>query len=118
MPKLSLAYTAGVVTPRNNHSASSSKLNLALPPKELEKEEKLLTEPEEASIPRNSSSSSSPKDTIMEEEEKLPVRYEDIMKGAGEIIKSPVMPSPKERRALVFGRLVRANSTKGRARGA
>jgi len=117
MPKLSLAYTAGVVTPRNNSNASSSKLNL-----DLEQEEdkaKESSEPDEAekkairmatNLSRNNSSSSS-----QEGAEKAPVRYEDIIKGAGEVIKSPTtIPTPKERRAMAFGRLVRTKSGKGR----
>ncbi len=61
---------------------------------------------------RNSISSSS--ETSKVEEKKEPVRYEDIMKSAGEVIRSPMIPSPKERRAVVFGRLVRSRSAKER----
>jgi hypothetical protein len=124
MPKLSLAYTAGVVIPRNNSAASNSRPNLALSPEdnqqeqEVEKEEKVSSEPEEVEAKaihmavRNSISSSS--ETSKVEEKKEPVRYEDIMKSAGEVIRSPMIPSPKERRAVVFGRLVRSRSAKER----
>lgn len=121
MPKLSLAYTAGVVTPRNNTNASSSKLNLALPPAEQEKD-KQSSKPDEAekkairmaaNLSRHSSSSSKDEKEVLE---KAPVRYEDIIKGAGEVIRSPTtIPTPKERRAMAFGRLVRTKSGKGRA---
>jgi hypothetical protein len=119
MPKLSLAYTAGVVTPRTNSNTSSSKIDLTVPPAEQEKD-KQSSEPDEAekkairmaaNLSRYSSSSS--KDE--KEMNKAPVTYEDIIKGAGEVIKSPItIPTPKERRAMTFGRLVRTKSGKGR----
>ncbi|KAE9364626.1 hypothetical protein N431DRAFT_355411 [Stipitochalara longipes BDJ] len=123
MPKLSLAYTAGVVRPRENSDASSSKLNLSIPPAELEKEEKGSTEPSETAesereplristaLPQASSS----EPTKVEAKDEKKVRYEDIIRSAGEVIKSPTsIPTPKERRAMAFGRLVRSKSGKGR----
>jgi hypothetical protein len=121
MPKISLAYTAGVVRPRENSNASVSMLNPSLPAKEPEKE-KAPSEPVETaesereslristSLARNSSLEGK------EEETGEKVRYEDIIKGAGEVIRSPTsIPTPKERRAMAFGRLVRTKSGKGRA---
>jgi len=120
MPKLSLAYTAGVVTPRNNPYASSLNPNPA-PEQEKEKAKELgeLDEAEEkainmaAKLTRYSSSSSKDENEGLE---KAPVRYEDIIKTAGEVIRSPTtIPTPKERRMMPFGRLGRTKSGKGRA---
>jgi len=116
MPKLSLAYTAGVVTPRSNNS---SKVNLALPPAESsnsdsnEKEEegnKESSEPDEVEakairMATRQSSSSSPKEG--------PLRYEDIIKNA--IRAPPPPPSPKETKKGMGFSLVRRKSGKGRA---
>jgi hypothetical protein len=114
MPKLSLAYTAGVVTPRPNSNVSSSKINLARPAEE--KEENVSSEPDEAeqkAIPMASSLSQNSSFSSTMADEKAPVRYEDIMRSAGDVIRSPTIPSPKERRAMMFGRLVRSHSGKG-----
>jgi hypothetical protein len=123
MPKISLAYTPGVVKPREDSDASASKLSLIIPSTEQKKEEEPSSEPTETAeserepvristtLPRTSSSES----TKVEAKEENKVRYEDIVKGAGEIIRSPTsIPTPKERRAM-FGRLVRSKSGKGRA---
>ncbi|PMD37304.1 hypothetical protein L207DRAFT_531614 [Hyaloscypha variabilis F] len=116
MPKLSLAYTAGVVRPRENSDASN-------PPTEQEKEEKVSSEPTETAesgreslristvLPQTSSSES----TKSEAKDDKKVKYEEVIQDAGEVIKSPAsIPTPKERRAMAFGRLVRTKSGKGR----
>jgi hypothetical protein len=121
LPKISLAYTAGVVRPRENSEASASKLSLSIPASESEKE-KATSEPIETaesdreplristSFPQTSSSLESKK---VEAGEK--VRYEDIIKGGGELVRSPTsIPTPKERRTAAFGRLVRTKSWKGK----
>jgi hypothetical protein len=121
MPKISLAYTAGVVRPRENSDASASKLNLTIPPAEPEKEtsepaETAESEREPLSISTTLPRTSSPKTTKVEAKDGEKVRYDDIIKGAGEVIRSPTsIPTPKERRATAFGRLIRTKSGKGRA---
>ncbi|PMD21729.1 hypothetical protein NA56DRAFT_122063 [Hyaloscypha hepaticicola] len=122
MPKISLAYTAGVVRPRENSDASSSKANLSNaspPPTEPEKE---TSEPIEASEsePKSLRMSTSPlntsSETRFEAKDSEKITYDDIMKAAGEVIPSPTsMSTPKERRAMSFSRLVRTKSGKGRA---
>jgi hypothetical protein len=120
MPKISLAYTAGVIRPRENSEASASMLNLSIAATESEKE-KATSEPIETaesdreplristSLPRTSSLESKK----VEAGEK--VRYEDIIKGAGELVRSPTsIPTPKERRTIAFGKLVRTKSWKGK----
>jgi hypothetical protein len=121
MPKISLAYTAGVVRPRENSDASASKLNLTIPPADKGKEVSKPAETAESereplristSLPRTSSSET----TKVEAKDGEKVRYEDIIKGVGEVIRSPTsIPTPKERRVMAFGRLVRSKSGKGRA---
>jgi hypothetical protein len=101
MPKLSLAYTAGVVSHRD------SKLAMELAAEEIreydrEKEarasvERLQTMPLQAGAG----------------EEK--VRYEDIIKRAGEVIKAPQPSSPvKDRKMSMSWGLARKKSVKGR----
>jgi hypothetical protein len=120
MPKISLAYTAGVVRPRENSDASSSKASPSepLPPKP----EKETSEPIEASQsePKSLRISTSPlnasSETKVEAKDSEKITYNDIIKAAGEVIPSPTsMSTPKERRAMSFSRLVRTKSGKGRA---
>ena len=119
MPKLSLAYTAGVVRPRENSDASSSKLNPSIPYTELEKEKEASNESAESEREPLQISTALPQasePTKDEAKDDKKVTYDDIIKNAGEVIKSPTsIPTPKERRAMAFGRLVRTKSGKGRA---
>ena len=113
MPKISLAYTAGVVTPRAEMSlASAMRLNIAPPqsspsPTPSAEEQKVERPP----MPRIDSAS-----TVQSQEGA--VRYEDIVHSAGEVIKAPPPAEPTSTqmkgRVAAFGRLVRTKSTKGR----
>jgi hypothetical protein len=109
MPKISLAYTAGVVTPRPSNSIS--KLDLVQPASERESTEstsKVVEEPK--AIQR---SQTMPMPPMPSTPGGGPVRYEDIMRN---VIRAPPpvpMTSPKEKRGFGMG-LVRRKSTKGK----
>lgn len=104
MPKLSLAYTAGVVSHRD------SKLAMELAAEETRELEK---ETEER---RQVQRSQTMPTQATGEGEKERVRYEDIIKRAGEVIRAPPPPaSPvKERKMSMGWGLARRKSVKGR----
>lgn len=102
MPKLSLAYTAGVVPQRKDSDASPSKLNLEIPPApapELEEVERRAIEiATRTSLVRNISSSEEAKAGSNERDR---ATSEDIVAPAGSSIMSPTsVPTPKERRLI------------------
>jgi len=108
MPKINLAYTAGVVTPRPSNSIS--KIDLVQPASErgsIESTSKVVEEPK--AIQR---SQTMPMPPTPSTPCGGPVRYEDIMRN---VIRAPPVPmtSPKEKRGFGLG-LVRRKSTKGK----
>ncbi len=120
MPKISLAYTAGVVRPREDSDASSSKASPSelIPPKaQKETSEPIeVSESEPKSLRISTSSLNTSSETKVEAKDSEKITYDDIVKAAGEIIPSQTsMSTPKERRVMSFGRLVRTKSGKGRA---
>ena len=108
MPKINLAYTAGVVKPRPSNS--NSKIDLVQPAPEresIESTSKVVEEPK--AIQR---SQTMPMPPTPSTPGGGPVRYEDIMRN---VIRAPPVPmtSPKEKRGFGLG-LVRRKSTKGK----
>jgi hypothetical protein len=106
MPKINLAYTAGVVTPRPSNSNSKLDLVQPVPEREsIESTSKVVEEPKAIQTMPMPPTPSTPGGG--------PVRYEDIMRN---VIRAPPpvpMTSPKERRGFGMG-LVRRKSTKGK----
>ena len=107
MPKLSLAYTAGVVDHTRRDSALAMEL-AAEETREYEREKEAR-----ASVQRSQTMPIAQSAGRGAGEEK--VRYDDIIKSAGKVIKAPPPPSPvKERKMSIGWGLARKKSVKGR----